>query len=519
MFTMQSNYYRISLHKVPTALCGHLINTNNAFASALNRLPSDCAGSSTPLSLNSSKAGCRLKDWTQRMFELDFKTCELRYLSRQYGGSSHSAGFIQKDTEIKAGIWLTITDSSTKNNDATLWTFEVTFFDAAGTVDGGRTIIFGCPQKDERDRWVAAIESMIQEKLILDRRWQSFMQSKQERLAKEYSKLHSSSGSLQGPLSQEPSFQLSQRRNGGRGGGGGGGVGGKGGGGGGGALKDVTHKRLVADGAETSTQIRGDTSQNTSQKRGNSSRNRSWLPVVSGGSSSEPEWREKGVGEGESGGEGEGGGGSPSKHVSFRVGTDGDAREGGEERGADKKGRGGGISVRVLDSQCDGSVSSVLTAQGGGGEGGEEGGGCETGWGGGERAITPWYQQESSGDVWRIGEWVGDGGGGEAMDWVVRVCMCSVCVEYGCMYARMCVCACVRGCGCMYGCMQARIYRCIWAYLLAHIHMGVYILYGCIYIYGCMYWCMLLQALCARIDRIMLLICMRIWLSGWYHPS
>jgi hypothetical protein len=75
------------------------------------------------------------------------------------------------------------------------------------------------------------------------------------------------------------------------------------------------------------------------------------------------------------------------------------------------------------------------------------------------------------------------GGGGEAMDWVVRVCMCSVCVEYGCMYARMCVCACVRGCGCMYGCMQARIYRCIWVYLLAHIHMGVYILYGCIYIW------------------------------------
>jgi hypothetical protein len=196
---MQSLYTRISLHKVPSALCGHLIHTNNAFASALERQPSDSDGSSTPLSLDSSKAGCRLKDWTHRMFELDFKTCELRYLSRQHGGSSHCAGFIQKDSEVKAGMWLTIKDSSTKNNDATLWTFEVTFFDAAGTVDGGRTMIFGCTQKvlirkreianvflsvpnvllmcwctqkEERDRWVAAIESMIQEKLNLDRRWQ-----------------------------------------------------------------------------------------------------------------------------------------------------------------------------------------------------------------------------------------------------------------------------------------------------------------------------------------------------------
>jgi hypothetical protein len=259
------------------------------------------------------------------------------------------------------------------------------------------------------------------------------MQSKLEGLAKEYSKLPSSSESS--PFFKKPSFQLSQRRNAGRGGGGRGG--------GGGALKDVTHQRLVADGAETLPQIRGDTSQNTSKKRGNSSQNCSWLPVVSGGSS-EPEWRETG------GGEGDGGGGWPSKHVSFRVGKEGDAREGAEGRGADnrdnKKGMGRGISVRfreVGDAQGGGRISTVQTAPGKGGERDEEGGGGETGRGGaggGGRAITPWYQQQSSGDVWRIGEWVGEGGGGDATKWVVRVCMRCVCVEYECMYARMCVC-------------------------------------------------------------------------------
>ena len=57
---------KISLNKVPTAVCGHLINTNNSFASAMKRQSSDYTGVSTPLSLDSSTAGCRLKDWTQR---------------------------------------------------------------------------------------------------------------------------------------------------------------------------------------------------------------------------------------------------------------------------------------------------------------------------------------------------------------------------------------------------------------------------------------------------------------------
>ena len=118
----------LSMHKVPTAVSGHLINSNTSFAS-MQRERSEYNGELPALSLDGDKAGCRLKDWSQRQCELDFKTCQLRSLSRRVAGASHEVGFIQKDTIVKAGIWLTIEDPANRNNDAVLWTFEVTFVD------------------------------------------------------------------------------------------------------------------------------------------------------------------------------------------------------------------------------------------------------------------------------------------------------------------------------------------------------------------------------------------------------
>ena len=84
------------MHKVASAEHGHLVNTNTAFAAdpspswEFQRARS--ASGKEPVVLNSAKAGCRLRDWTQRVYELDFKTCEIRAVSR-HSDATHELGF------------------------------------------------------------------------------------------------------------------------------------------------------------------------------------------------------------------------------------------------------------------------------------------------------------------------------------------------------------------------------------------------------------------------------------------
>jgi len=127
------------------------------------------------------QAGCRLKDWSQRVFELDFRTCELYLLSRL--GPKREVGYIQRDCEVRAGSQLTIQDTTNQHSDATLWTFELTF---ASDGPNRRTVTFGSPQKEQRDRWVSAIDSIIQEKNGLQNRWNSYVTDKRESLEEQF---------------------------------------------------------------------------------------------------------------------------------------------------------------------------------------------------------------------------------------------------------------------------------------------------------------------------------------------
>ena len=69
-------------------------------------------------------------------------------MSRHVPGASREVGYIQKASEVHAGLCLTIQDAANSNNDATLWTFDLTF--SSSGPNGGRTITFGCSQVAER---------------------------------------------------------------------------------------------------------------------------------------------------------------------------------------------------------------------------------------------------------------------------------------------------------------------------------------------------------------------------------
>ena len=73
-------------------------------------------------------------------------------MSRHVPGASREVGYIQKDSEVNAGLCLTIQDAANSNNDATLWTFDLTF--SSSGPNGGRTITFGCSQVAERAMYV-----------------------------------------------------------------------------------------------------------------------------------------------------------------------------------------------------------------------------------------------------------------------------------------------------------------------------------------------------------------------------
>ena len=89
------------------------------------KLSAGCALNADAFHGNCTRAGSRLKDWKHRVFELDFKTCELRVLSR-LGETRRSVGYVERDSDVSAGEPHIIEDSTDPGNNATVYTFELT---------------------------------------------------------------------------------------------------------------------------------------------------------------------------------------------------------------------------------------------------------------------------------------------------------------------------------------------------------------------------------------------------------
>jgi len=129
--------------------------------------------------------GSKVKDWSQRLYEFDFRSCELRYVSNRpnrplapdFKGdpSRRSLGFVESDTVIIPGKSIETQDSlPNSHTPLLLWTFEITFYIISGSQAGERTLVLGAVDLKERDMWIEAMIGCIRKKQELVESYSKF---------------------------------------------------------------------------------------------------------------------------------------------------------------------------------------------------------------------------------------------------------------------------------------------------------------------------------------------------------
>ncbi|EKX43633.1 hypothetical protein GUITHDRAFT_110431 [Guillardia theta CCMP2712] len=129
--------------------------------------------------------GSKVKDWSQRVYEFDFRSCELRYISNHpnrplapdYKGdpSRRSLGFVDSDTVIIPGKSIETQDCLPNSHvPLLLWTFEITFYVISGAQAGERTLVLAAVDLKERDIWIESMTGCIRKKQELDVSYSNF---------------------------------------------------------------------------------------------------------------------------------------------------------------------------------------------------------------------------------------------------------------------------------------------------------------------------------------------------------